>query len=306
MSTATDSASDSSSGCKLGRHDHWEEVYATELANLDITGDEGEVWFGAEVNETMADFTAGLLLVEEKKPDDGPTSPFPPSRLLDAGCGNGALVFALADRGFGGAPPAADPHPTLPLLVGLDYSPAALALAAAVAAKRGHASAALPLPDDTSSSSSFPAIGWAVADLVKDGQADGAAGEPPLLPRASFDAATDKGTLDAVGLSAGGPPARAAYLRGVAALLKPGGLFIVTSCNATLAELRRELCGDGEGNEESERTGAGEEVEKQAEGSPPPSPPPLFAYVDHVRSYPTFRFGGVEGSRVATVAVRKL
>jgi hypothetical protein len=27
-----------------------------------------------------------------------------------------------------------------------------------------------------------------------------------------------------------------------------------------------------------------------------------FKYIDHIRTYPTFRFGGVEGSRVSTVA----
>lgn len=33
---------------------------------------------------------------------------------------------------------------------------------------------------------------------------------------------------------------------------------------------------------------------------------PLFSYLDHIRSYPTFMFGGSVGSRVATVAfVRK-
>lgn len=29
---------------------------------------------------------------------------------------------------------------------------------------------------------------------------------------------------------------------------------------------------------------------------------PLFGYLDHIRSYPTFMFGGSVGSRIATVA----
>ena len=29
---------------------------------------------------------------------------------------------------------------------------------------------------------------------------------------------------------------------------------------------------------------------------------PLFGYLDHIRSYPTFMFGGSVGSRTATVA----
>ncbi len=346
MSTPASSSSSLSddSGCKLGRHEYWEATYATELANLSVTGDEGEVWFGEDVNEAAADFAAAQIGKRGAgagagRPD--PTSPLPqpPPRIVDVGCGNGALVFALADRGFGGPPPADDPHPRLPLLVGLDYSPAALALAAAVAGRRGLPSAALlPLeeeeggeegegegggPPAIGSPAIDPAIGWVVADLVQDGAGGGGAGGRgnggPLfrLPRGAFDAATDKGTLDAVGLSAGGPPARRAYLRGVAALLKPGGLFIVTSCNATLAELRRELCGDGDadGGEGGGGGGGGGDSAGEPEGgggsgggvpAPPPPPPPLFSYVDHVRSYPTFKFGGVVGSRVATVAVRKL
>ena len=37
----------------------------------------------------------------------------------------------------------------------------------------------------------------------------------------------------------------------------------------------------------------------------PASAPPGFELVDWVRTYPTFRFGGVEGTRVCTAAFRK-
>lgn len=326
-------SSSDSGGCQLGRHDYWEATYATELANLSLTGDEGEVWFGDAVNEATADFAAAVILREHSRPPfnrppassppaAAPAAAAPPPRVVDVGCGNGALVFALADRGFGGVGAGeegggggggGDGGRRLPLLVGVDYSPAALALAAAVAARRGLASAALPLPP---SPGPPPTIGWVVADLVADGMRGGGGGGPPnpaawALPPACAAACTDKGTLDAVRLSpspggGGGGGAVGAYLRGVAALLRPGGLFIVTSCNATLGELRRELCGGGgpgEGGGVEGGGGAGGEGGR----SPPPSPPPppLFSYVDHVRTYPTFKFGGVEGSRVATVAVRK-
>lgn len=46
-------------------------------------------------------------------------------------------------------------------------------------------------------------------------------------------------------------------------------------------------------------------VASDTQRSEPMLPP--FRYLDHVKSYPTFRFGGVEGTRVATVAfVRRI
>ncbi len=33
-------------GSRLGRKEHWDQVYAEELANLEEHGDEGELWCG--------------------------------------------------------------------------------------------------------------------------------------------------------------------------------------------------------------------------------------------------------------------
>ena len=55
-SPSPSASASASSGCKLGRREYWEATYVTELANLDLTGDEGEVWFGEAVNEATADF----------------------------------------------------------------------------------------------------------------------------------------------------------------------------------------------------------------------------------------------------------
>lgn len=95
-------------------------------------------------------------------------------------------------------------------------------------------------------------------------------------PDACADLLVDKGTLDAVGLAADGPAARLRYAATAARLLRRGGLLCVTSCNATADELAAEFGGD------------------------------VFAELDRVRTYPTFRFGGQEGTRVATVAFRRL
>ena len=39
------SSSEEDEDCKLGRHEYWEATYATELANLQEMGDEGEIWY---------------------------------------------------------------------------------------------------------------------------------------------------------------------------------------------------------------------------------------------------------------------
>ena len=102
------------------------------------------------------------------------------------------------------------------------------------------------------------------------------------LAECRFDLITDKGTFDAVGLSEGAAANRQLYTEAAARLLKPGGLLVITSCNSTRQELCEHLCG----------------------GKGPPTQ--LFEYLDHVRTYPTFRFGGCEGSKVCTVAFKRL
>jgi hypothetical protein len=108
------------------------------------------------------------------------------------------------------------------------------------------------------------------------------------LPDASADLVVDKGTLDAIGLAADGAVARTRYAATVARLLPPGGLLVITSCNATADELAAEFTAAGVSS---------------GEGAPLP---PAFAEVERVRTYPVFRFGGHEGTRVATVAFRRL
>ena len=106
------------------------------------------------------------------------------------------------------------------------------------------------------------------------------------LPDGCADLVVDKGTLDAIGLAADGDAARTKYAATVARLLPRGGLFVITSCNATADELAAEFTGSGDGG---------------AEGGAA-----VFAEVDRVRTYPVFRFGGHEGTRVATLAFRRL
>jgi EEF1A lysine methyltransferase 2 len=298
-------SSDSDSERELGRHDYWESTYERELATLEETGDEGEVWFGGKVEEAVAGFCAALLLLP-KSESDPPSSPPPPPplapRLLDVGCGNGALLLALAKRGFTD-------------LTGSDYSERALELARAVVERRKE-------KEETEKKGETNFLARASFSFVHDDATRS------TIPAASFDAATDKGTLDAVGLSAGGVAARKNYLLGVAKCLKKKtGLLIVTSVNSTLEELRAEVealeeeAGDDEGgkggkDEETEteaetKSSSGDheakktEEEEKKKNKSSSSSRRLFDYLDHVRTYPVYSFGGRTGARVATVAFRK-
>lgn len=164
-------------------------------------------------------------------------------------------------------------------LTGADYSGAAVRLAAAVAARRGVAG-----------------IRWVVDDLLAS-----------RLGAAAFDLLTDKGTLDAVGLRADGASARAQYRQAAHRLLAPRGLLVVTSCNSTVAELAAEFCGaDACGAPAGgARTGTGDSRPCRCTLAGESNASVHWELVDHVRTYPVFRFGGVEGSRVCTVAFRR-
>ena len=49
--------------------------------------------------------------------------------------------------------------------------------------------------------------------------------------------------------------------------------------------------------------GVGEDLERSGEETKKGMP--LFTLIDWVKTYPTFRFGGVEGTRVCTLAFRR-
>jgi hypothetical protein len=70
---------------------------------------------------------------------------------------------------------------------------------------------------------------------------------------------------------------------------------VITSCNSTKDELVQEVESFNQ-----RRIGMSQEHETPKDEEAGREPP--FRYLSHVRSYPTFMFGGSEGSRVATVA----
>ncbi|KAJ7773442.1 S-adenosyl-L-methionine-dependent methyltransferase [Mycena metata] len=95
---------------KLGKKEHWDTVYETELANFHEHGDEGEIWFGVQSVNKMVKW-----VLEDVPPSENPS-------ILEVGSGNGTLLFALAEAGY-----------TANLLCGIDYSADAVRLARAIA-----------------------------------------------------------------------------------------------------------------------------------------------------------------------------
>ncbi|KAI8554497.1 hypothetical protein RHMOL_Rhmol05G0104000 [Rhododendron molle] len=176
----------------LGFQNYWDSTYANELANYREHGHAGEVWFGADVMETVASWTKSLCT---------------------------------------------------------DNS-------------QGH------LVDDVLETK---------------------------LER-KYQLVMDKGTLDAIGLHPDGPIKRIMYWDSVSRLVESGGILVITSCNSTKDELVQEV-----DYYNRRRIGASQEAGTREDQTTNGDSPP-FRYLDHVRSYPTFMFGGSVGSRVATVA----
>ncbi|KAF5359608.1 hypothetical protein D9756_003105 [Leucocoprinus leucothites] len=243
---------------KLGTKEHWNQVYAEELTNFQEIGDEGEIW--SAISSTLSTMNFGLIWKETRfgeesveKMVDWSLEHVPPSlnpSVLEVGSGNGTLLFALAEAGY-----------TQKLLSGIDYSGDAVNLARNVAQTRDAAE-----------------VTFTECDFLED--------DPSLLPSmentnplACWDLILDKGTYDAIALGrkdeTGKSPA-ARYPARVARLLKPGGIFLITSCNFTEEELKQSFV--------TEETG--------------------LIYHSRIQ-HPTFSFGGHTGSSVSSVAFRR-
>ncbi|NXI42937.1 EFMT2 methyltransferase, partial [Galbula dea] len=125
----------------------------------------------------------------------------PDSSVLDIGTGNGLLLIELAKSGYSN-------------LTGIDYSPAAIQLAEKVREREGMSNIKLKVED-------FLA---------------------PSAELSGFEICIDKGTLDAISLSPDNAVGkRQQYLRALCTALKPGGFFLITSCNWTKEELLNEF-----------------------------------------------------------------
>ncbi|MCJ1462280.1 hypothetical protein MMC07_000880 [Pseudocyphellaria aurata] len=163
--------------------------------------------------------------------------------FLDLGAGNGEMLVRLREEGgFAGR------------MTGLDYSEASVELARSIVSAKSDM-------DD--------GIEFQVWDIM---------GKEPWMGGA-FDVVLDKGTFDAVSLSAEvdgqGNRICEGYRARVEGMVKRGGVLLVTSCNWTEEELK-EWFGGGE-----------------------------LLYEGQVE-YPRFQFGGGTGQSISSVCFRRI
>jgi len=142
------------------------------------------------------------------------TNPAESPSILEIGCGNGTLLFAVHEAGY---------NPKK--IHGIDYSENAISLAKSIASTKESEDAA---------SIQFTVHDFLTEDLLKDDKFS-----------SGLDLILDKGTFDAISLGKkdedGHAPHRQYPLR-LSALMKPGGHFLIT-CKAQASV--RTSCLDG-------------------------------------------------------------
>ncbi|XP_027351848.1 EEF1A lysine methyltransferase 2 [Abrus precatorius] len=248
----------------LGFQSYWDATYTDELTNFREHGHAGEVWFGVDVMEVVASWTKALCIdISQGRI---------PNHVDDVKTEGGELgdkllsSWSVLDIGTGNGLLLQElAKQGFSALTGTDYSERAISLAQSLANRDG-----------------FSNIKFLVDDVL----------ETKL--EQEFQLVMDKGTLDAIGLHPDGPVKRMMYWDSVSRLVAPGGILVITSCNSTKDELVQEV--------ESFNQRKIATAQELDEAKDEESMQPLFRYVSHVRTYPSFMFGGSVGSRVATVA----
>ncbi|XP_045164692.2 EEF1A lysine methyltransferase 2-like [Mercenaria mercenaria] len=97
---------------ELGTKEYWDSAYEKEVENFEDIGDVGEIWFGEETMDKIADW---LEEYENISKEDS---------IIDLGSGNGMMCIELRKRGF-------------LQLTGVDYSDLAITLSKSVAKSEG-------------------------------------------------------------------------------------------------------------------------------------------------------------------------
>jgi SAM-dependent methyltransferase len=153
-----------------------------------------------------------------------------PVRILECGSGNGTLLLSFLTS------PESAPPQTFHL-TGIDYSEGSTRLSKSIEMQRR-----LDLPNEIDEDEEVindADVEWRTSDLLRDEIGD------------RWDLVLDKGTFDALCLSQEVVKERGArlpsvvYPEQVAKLVKPGGFFLITSCNFTEEEIRHRWTRDG-------------------------------------------------------------
>ncbi|EAQ91211.1 hypothetical protein CHGG_03146 [Chaetomium globosum CBS 148.51] len=200
----------------LGTKEYWDTLYTRELTNHSANPrDEGTVWF--DDSDAQAKMVAyldehALNHGHDHEHEYDPAS----AAVLDLGCGNGSMLFALRDEGWGGR------------LVGVDYSERSVELARAVGVSRREGRGG---EEDGEAEGEGQGVGETQGEREVEFKVwdvlNGPLSEVEAVPggTAGWDVVLDKGTFDAVSLSGERDGQGAADLRGLC-------------CNWTEAELR--------------------------------------------------------------------
>ncbi|KAJ3993172.1 S-adenosyl-L-methionine-dependent methyltransferase [Lentinula boryana] len=224
---------------KLGSKEHWDSVYARELASFREIGDEGEIWFGQQSIDKIVQWASQYV-----PPSDHPT-------ILELGSGNGTLLFFLVEEDY-----------SPKRLCGIDYSSAAVELSKSIAHQRGAQDILFHTCDFLLQDPPFIS-----EEQESSGRMD------------NWDLLLDKGTYDAMALGEKDALGRSPvflYPSRAARLIKPGGFFLITSCNFTEEELKTNFVTQESG----------------------------LVYHSSIK-YPTFTFGGHSGTKYSSLAFRK-
>lgn len=244
----------------------WDDFYARERQNFsENPTDTGECWFSdSNAQSVMIQFLSDLAAEQPHILDETESTTF-----LDLGTGNGQLLMGIKDADFEGK------------LTGIDYSEDAVVFAAKVveaeyySGKREEDDEDEDEDEDEEKEEEENQFEFLHADFLTSNTWN--------VHNRKWRVVLDKGTLDAIALAdvkydtaqtGVQETGVQVYPRRVAELMAPDGVLLITSCNFTEEELVKVIEREGE-----------------------------LVVFDRVE-YPTFRFGGVKGQTVCTVAFR--
>ncbi|KAI1302652.1 hypothetical protein F5Y03DRAFT_208670 [Xylaria venustula] len=316
---------------KLGTREYWDELYTQEIANHshDPT-DTGTAWFDdSDAEAKLLEFLEDPDHAQELGLDTVATS------FLDLGTGNGALLFALRDAGWEGPMLGVD-YSAQSVRFARRIERARRLPPTERRERNGDGEA--DNQDDARQEDAAEEDDGEVDVHFAEHDILHSSAEVLLDERFSpsvsdgWDVILDKGTFDAISLSAetldqgndagddatntntsapapattganlrpGSRRVNEAYGARILPLVREGGLFLITSCNWTEAELRSWFEADGAVQEmpTAASNGSGNEGQQQAAYWG-------FEVVGRVE-YRSFSFGGVKGQTISSLCFRKV